>query len=556
MDKFVAMRFEGKADQFFSISYQIIGSDHKVIDGGKSSLPNCPKLINSVRRWRAAYHADVRSRRLGKKDGYINNSSEIDHHKLTDDLRTDLNHWLSSLEFQSFKEKLFAKLSPKEVVLVGIETDDVDLKYVPWHLWSFFDTFSKSDYTLLRPNFSRLDDDFRNKKKEFRSHLNIMAIIGDSTGINTREDTTIIKSLPGVHNLQILSEPSRDKVVDVLWDSQDTDILFFAGHGKKDQDRGRICINGKETLGVEEMRSGLQKRIQEGLQLAIFNSCDGLELGEELADLSIPQAIVMKEAVPDDIAQRFLKDFLTEFSQGVPLVQALRQTRNKLKDKEYAYPYASWLPVLYCNPTEPLMQWSCPQPPFLQRYPWQTKLAASCLVSLVSIAGIGFLPQVSYWGKSMPPSPGVSLNKPYKDPEFQLNYPQTWQAQEESDGVLGDMAKILLLENREVQLTINIRDLASEPLRTEDWQRQLLENLKKYSENFNMIQQKPTTLALRKGYEIVFTTTEKGKTYKKVIITALKNNKAYSAIYSAPEGLFTEHETVAREMIDSLNLTH
>lgn len=55
--------------------------------------------------------------------------------------------------------------------------------------------------------------------------------------------------------------------------------------------------------------------------IAIFNSCDGLGLAQELADLHIPQMIVIKEPVPDKLAQEFLKYFLNHifnYEQRLP----------------------------------------------------------------------------------------------------------------------------------------------------------------------------------------------------------------------------------------------
>lgn len=558
MDKFVEIKFQGKPDQFFVVSYKILDSSHKVIEGGEGSLPACPELVASIKDWRAAYHADVRFVRLEKNPNTVKNSSEINHPQLTDKLNKNLNSWLSSPEFLPTKDKLMAGLNRSQVVLVGIDINDPDLKYAPWHLWSFFEHFPRSDYALLRPNFSKLDD-FSNGNKVDRSKLNIIAIIGDSTGINTGEDTTIIKSLPGVNHLQVLGEPSKDKVTEVLWNSENTDILFFAGHGKKDQDRGRICINGKETLGVEEMRSGLQKRIQEGLQLAIFNSCDGLEFGEELADLSIPQAIVMKEAVPDDIAQRFLKDFLTEFSQGVPLVQALRQTRNKLKDKEYEYPYASWLPVLYCNPTEPLMRWSRPQPPFLQRYPWQTKLAASCLVGLVGITSwtaYAFKSNQLLVGDNQRDTSQI-VNKTYEEKSYgiSLKYPPNWVLQEKLDSITGDVVKLFPQGKPEVELILRITDLSDRSPTLEEFKNKIREDLKTYSEEFSLIQEESATLARGDGYRLAYITTRGGIRYQGINIFSMKGNKGYVMTYLTPESpkfLFAEYESVSREIIDSL----
>ncbi|NJL91969.1 MAG: CHAT domain-containing protein [Coleofasciculaceae cyanobacterium SM2_1_6] len=508
------------------MAIRFFNANSQLLERGESSLPPCPKLVANIRDWQKAYRADVTHPRLEILQESITNSSDINHEELIHNLKKNLNDWLNSPEFLPLKESLIARLSRDEVVLVGIDINDRDLKYAPWHLWNFFEYFPKADFALLSHNSSGLNSGDRQNKR-VRSNINIMAIIGDSRGINTTEDTMILKNLPYVNHPQILSEPSRQEVIDALWNPEPVDILFFAGHGKEEDHKGRICINNNESLSVKEIEQSLEQQIQKGLQLAIFNSCDGLELGEAIADLHIPQAIVMKEAVPDAIAQRFLKDFLAEFSQGVSLVQALRQTRNKLKDREHDYPYASWLPVLYCNPTEPLMQWSHPQPPFLQKYLWQAKIAASIVLLLLGLHNLPAFAfsQIRQLKNHVLEFATIPFNKVYQDEEFQLNYyPQTWQVQQELDKFTGDMASILLLDNREVRLTVNIRDLTSAPLTLEGWQQELLELLKS-DKNLTIITQKEATLALRPGREMVFTTTDSGKNHKKLVVTALKITK-------------------------------
>ncbi|PZO11377.1 MAG: hypothetical protein DCF25_19485 [Leptolyngbya foveolarum] len=69
-----------------------------------------------------------------------------------------------------------------------------------------------------------------------------------------------------------------------------------------------------------------------GLTLAIFNSCDGLGLAKYLsqaiAPISVPYIIVMREAVPDAVAQTFLKYFLAAFSGVVQKLPILGHTRS------------------------------------------------------------------------------------------------------------------------------------------------------------------------------------------------------------------------------------
>ncbi|MGB3204688.1 MAG: hypothetical protein WBB28_06855, partial [Crinalium sp.] len=108
-------------------------------------------------------------------------------------------------------------------------------------------------------------------------------------------------------------------------------------------------LNQTDSLTLDELRYGLQTAVNQGLQIALFNSCDGLGLAAELESLHIPQVIVMREPVPDKVAQEFLKYFLAEFTGGTSLYQAVGIARKKLQAWEHEYPCASWLPVIIQN---------------------------------------------------------------------------------------------------------------------------------------------------------------------------------------------------------------
>ena len=131
---------------------------------------------------------------------------------------------------------------------------------------------------------------------------------------------------------------------------QPWDIIFFAGHSKTEGATGRLYINQTDSLTIDELREALRKAIASGLQLAIFNSCDGWGLARDLETLHIPQMIIMREPVPDQVAQQFLKDFLRVFAGGQSLYQAVQEARRKLQGIEDKFPCASWLPIICQNP--------------------------------------------------------------------------------------------------------------------------------------------------------------------------------------------------------------
>ena len=87
------------------------------------------------------------------------------------------------------------------------------------------------------------------------------------------------------------------------------------------------------------------------MSLAIFNSCDGLGLASALEKLNIPAVIVMREPVPNLVANEFFKYFLLAFAvEQLSFYLAVQQARRKLQGLEDDFPGASWLPVICINP--------------------------------------------------------------------------------------------------------------------------------------------------------------------------------------------------------------
>jgi CHASE2 domain-containing sensor protein len=80
-------------------------------------------------------------------------------------------------------------------------------------------------------------------------------------------------------------------------------------------------------------------------------------LAYELEQLHIPHSIVMREPVPDRVAQAFLTQFLKAFAGGETLHLAVREARESLQGWEGEFPAASWLPIVFQNPAVPALTW-------------------------------------------------------------------------------------------------------------------------------------------------------------------------------------------------------
>jgi uncharacterized protein YjbI with pentapeptide repeats len=100
---------------------------------------------------------------------------------------------------------------------------------------------------------------------------------------------------------------------------------------------------------MAELKDVLAPAIAKRVQIFIFNSCDGLELAPDLEKLNIDRLIVMREVIPDPVAQEFLKSFLKAFTGGARFDDAVKSARRQLVDFEATYPYVSWLPIVIQN---------------------------------------------------------------------------------------------------------------------------------------------------------------------------------------------------------------
>jgi CHASE2 domain-containing sensor protein len=318
------------------------------------SLPAAPEIPDLYRSWQLVYEA-LHYRldwhpRIEIEAADVTNVSEIEFGKLCQRLTEQINAWLNSESFRSIDQPLRTRLNAADEIRLLIETNDRLLQKLPWHLWHFFDHYPNAEAALSTPEYQRADQ----VPTPSTGKARILAILGNSRGIDLKQDRAFLERLSSQAEIEFLVEPRREQLNDRLW--QRWDMLFFAGHSSS-QEQGVIQINPTDSLTLEQLRYALRQAIAQGLKLAVFNSCDGLSLAQQLADLYIPQVIVMREPVPDLVAHTFLKHFLSAFTGGRSLYAAVREARERLQGLEDEFSCASWLPVIYQNPAVAPTAW-------------------------------------------------------------------------------------------------------------------------------------------------------------------------------------------------------
>lgn len=359
MGKLVVLEIgEGDFERGFPVNLQIAYDASPSFIKVEGRLPPCPEILEQYMRWKEVYCSLSLHSRIKVEPTTATNVCFENIEKVLYLLPHSINNWLASPDFMPVKERLLMTLNPKDEIRVLIETENNVLHRLPWHLWNFFDAYPNAEIALSSPAYRHVENKKKIKKRNFKNRVKILVIFGYNVGLNLVEDHDLLRKLPNTE-VCFLIEPKRQEINDRLWE-QDWDILFFAGHSSASADGGTgyIFINETDNLKIEELKYSLKAAIDRGLKLAIFNSCDGLGLARNLAELNIPQLIVMRELVPDLVAQKFLKYFLYTFARGKSLYLAVREARERLQGLENEFPCASWLPIIYQNPVAVPLTWA------------------------------------------------------------------------------------------------------------------------------------------------------------------------------------------------------
>ncbi len=306
-------------------------------------------------------------------------------------LRDRFLAWLETPSFQPIGKRLRDVVPQDEPVQLLLRADDQRIEELPWHQWDFLAHRDRATYSFTPHRY------VAPPVLNSCARLRVLVLLGQSDGLNTQADAALFDRLPdGVSEVICFPQRSSKDLMDKLWE-QPWDVIVFAGHSRTVDGVVYIEINDTESLTITELWYALKQAVNQGLQLVIFNSCDGMGLSHKLDDeLSIPHLIVMRELVPDRVANAFLDYLLTALAAGLLLPHAVEQARQRLQSLEPEFPCATWLPILWQNPAA--TPFHLPTPPSLPPtpatpLPWRrvlaTSLAVTCLV--MGIRWLGWL---------------------------------------------------------------------------------------------------------------------------------------------------------------------
>ncbi len=337
----------------------------------KYTLPPCPQLPERYSLWRSLYHTLGNTRKIQPVSGQTTQRSyaerQSDCKKATIAFEDMCLAWFAKPNFEALRRSVVSAVELRQLqhasILLDVNTgspeQDILLRKLPWHTWVLFEQdLPRSEMILSAP--------VSPSNHQLTAPMKILAVFGTSSGgLQLNRDLALLEQSLGSKGAQLtlLNQPSPRELQDALWQGH-WDMLFFAGHssGCDDTSGGIIQLKDDVVLTLRDLKSSLNKAVENGLKLAIFNSCDGLSLADYLAARRVPISIVMREPVSDRVARYFLEYFLEAFSQGqLTLAAAVRTARGRLQwlesDGARACPAATWLPIIYQNPNQSPLLW-------------------------------------------------------------------------------------------------------------------------------------------------------------------------------------------------------
>ncbi len=374
---------------FPSVTIQLFDLDRSLLAQKEVSLSEAPNIDSLLQKWRTLYlsiNGAYNLRHGIELNPFIpTNVSVVDLDELGAQLKASLERWLFPLERELLY--LFQEIKKSRIILV---TDEEALQRIPWHLWRLFDSQHCTEYALSAANYEH-----QHKSPTPKGKVRILAVFGDSENLNLNHERQILESLPN-SDTHILEHPERSKLDQALRNSLGWDILFFAGHSNTQNNLGILRINDSDVLTTNQLTSCLTAATRNGTQLAIFNSCDGIGLAHALEGVGFSHVIVMGEPIPDPVAQDFITLWLLEFSQGKSFYSTTRKAREQLKILENDYPCASWLPVIFQNPTAEAPTWQ--KLKAFSGFSWRNCLIASLLVTtlVLGVRATGLLRNIEF----------------------------------------------------------------------------------------------------------------------------------------------------------------
>lgn len=280
-------------------------------------------------------------------------------------LMHDFHQWLRSPELYDIRAQIAqaSRVADGAPVDIFLTCSPTEVARLPWEAWEIGSEFAAGGSIRIArtPTNIRAAAATRTTRRRPR----ILAILGDSTGLDFKGDREAVQALAAQAEVVFVGwqpgvevETLKQNIVTAIADEQGWDILFFAGHSNEKAGLGgELAIAPNTAVALSEIQPHLEVAQRQGLKFAIFNSCSGMDIAATLINIGLSQVAVMREPIHNRVAQTFLLRFLQSLTACQDVHQALIAAAEFLKTKtNLTHPSAHLVPALFRHPESTLFQ--------------------------------------------------------------------------------------------------------------------------------------------------------------------------------------------------------
>ncbi len=346
---------EIQAGKVLQVDMTVLAANRQMLSQTVVTFPNLATMMTQYQEWQNRY------RRLDPQNHRLMSSKAVSlvPERINDCLdagammQANLHQWYGAPGFQTIRERLATTLDPELEVDTIVRSRSKALMKLPWtSIWQPL----LDRYPQMEVSVSPIPTISDNVTSEEKLEVSVLSVLTSAQGIKLDRSKEYLEALPYTKS-EFLVAPSNADFVKLVT-QKSWSVLFFSSYISGYLPNNRIYINQHDTIGITELKYRIRAAVQQGLKLLILNCGEGLDLASELVDLQIPNLIVMREAVQDQVAQEFVKLFLKAFSGGKSLPLAVRDARERLKAIEKVVPDASCLPIICQQSAAPTSNWN------------------------------------------------------------------------------------------------------------------------------------------------------------------------------------------------------
>ncbi len=309
-------------------------------------------------------------------------------------LLAEFHLWLRDAQLFDLRATLQQATAQTTTIEIFLSCEPLAVARLPWEAWQLQTELGASTaIQILRyPANIRAATVPRSRRGKAR----VLAILGDETGLDFQAERQALRNLRRLADITFIGWQKdrsaaglKQEILDAIDQPRGWDILFFAGHSNETLwGGGELGIAPSESLLISQLAAGLTRARDRGLQFALFNSCNGLNIADALIDLGLSQVAIMREPIHNRVAQEFLLRFLEAMKTGADTNAAMMTACESLKLRHnMTDPSAYLIPSLFRHPDS--------QPFRLQPLNWQRWLPTKReAIAVGTLAVLSLIPPV------------------------------------------------------------------------------------------------------------------------------------------------------------------